>query len=146
MVNPGFTDTAIASRPNKLTIAKRLQRSQKGFTEVATTTSQGLPSVVKPNQSRAILWACTKDWPWLICSLRGFIGLWEVSKQSYFHHRLVADCAAIYTIVGTLCNPVATYRRLISDEADIKQCFIGDWSPFSCRVVSERVQIICRRQ
>ena len=44
--------------------------------------------------------------------------------------------------MGTLCNPVATYRRLISETGEIKWCFIGDWSPISCSVISECAQII----
>ena len=44
--------------------------------------------------------------------------------------------------VGTLCNFVTTYLQLISDEAVIDQCFIGDWSQFGCKVVSKHALII----
>ena len=67
---------------------------------------QGLRPVTKPNQSWAVLWACTKDRPQLIWSL------------------------------------VSIYLQLISDEAVTDRCFITDWSPFGCKVVSMHVQLI----
>ena len=70
-------------------------KEEKGFTKVASMSPQGLRSVAELNRTWAVFWACTKDWPQLIWPLRGFIGLREVSKQSYFHRRLVSNRAAI---------------------------------------------------
>ena len=42
-------------------------------------------------------------------------------------------------MVGTLCNPIVTFWWLISDEAAIERCFIGDQPPISCRVVSKQI-------
>ena len=39
---------------------------------------------------------------------------------------------------------MATFRRLISDEAGIDRRFIVDWLPISFKVVPQRAQIICR--
>ena len=67
---------AIALRPKKW----QSQRGLKGLREVLLKSPKCLRSVAGPNWSQAVFWACTKDWPQLIWSLRGFIGHLEVSK------------------------------------------------------------------
>ena len=77
---------------------------------------------------RALFWACTKDWPLLIWSLRGFIGLWEVLMQ-----RSVSSGEGW----DSLQPSDALSATQMSDEAVIDRHFIGDCLPFGCKVVSQ---------
>ena len=52
-LSPGPAELAL-SATKKLTIEERLQRSQKGFTKVATRSQQGWRSVAVQNQKRPV--------------------------------------------------------------------------------------------
>ena len=105
-----------------------------GFSEVLLDAPM-LPchgSVAESNRLWAIFWAWTEDWLRLIWSLRGFIGLWEVSAGSYFHRRLVSVCAAVASIkirVRTICNLLATVTDhwCGGDWSALHQQLVGHW-------------------
>ena len=88
-------------------------------------------------------WACTKDSLRLIWSHRSYIGLREVSKWSYFHRTLVADCAAngfVEKLTLQANNDLsATDQQWGSDRSALHRLL---WSLFGCQVVSKCALII----
>ena len=114
------------------------QRGLKGLGKVLLKLPKGLRLVAGPNSSRAVFWACTKDWSRLIWSLRGFIGLLEVSKRSYVSRRSVADDAAIgFTTkragIFTICDWSVMRRWSVSALSPTSRQSVAKWFPRVCQ-------------
>ena len=75
-INPGYT-------------SKRLQRSQKGFTKVTSTSPQQCHKVCDQSRNHIGRELFFVHWLRLIWSLRGFIGLREVSKRLIFANIII---------------------------------------------------------
>ena len=119
--------------------------AQKGFkvSERFYWSRQRSWSIAGSNWSWAVFRACTKGWPRLIWSLRGFIGHLEVSKRSYVSCRSVS-LGAVIGFTTKMAGIFAMQRWLISNEVVIDRCFSTDKSAISCKVVSKRAPNILR--
>ena len=110
---------------------RRLQRSQKGYSEVATKYQNSLET--------KLVASC------LLSMQRRLAATDLVARRFYWSPRGLQAVLFSSPIgfrlwrsgLGTHCNPVATCLRLISDEAAMDLRLICDWSVLSCKVVSE---------
>ena len=103
-----------------------------GLWKVLVKSPQGLRVVTEPIQSQAVFWAYTKMATTGVVAQRFHWsprGLEAVLFSSQIGFRLETT-GFILKRVGTVCNLFATYLWLISDEAVMDRCFIGevvDW-------------------
>ena len=118
---------------NLFATGSRLEKNwnRRAVAKVAERFSSSRQPVADWNQSRAVFWTWTKDWPRLNSIAKGL-------QRSPNDCQLVADWSAIeqrpVADSKIHCDLLATNRRPVGDRSPTSRRLIADW--FQCHVLS----------